>query len=199
MIVPGAGLLLTVAVLVAPGSAAAGGGGCHEAVTTGHGIEVAIERFCYSPTVLRATVGSEVTWTNLGGVPHTVSGVLGSWGSRDPIANGESASFGFPDPGVFLYFCAIHPTMQGAVVVAEPPADTATEVTPAAITADVPPPPAEGAAAPIASFVVVAAGGMAFGLTGATVAPALLRRRRERRDVSLHREGSDGTSPPRAV
>ncbi len=75
--------LVAVGTLALPGVVAAGGGGhCQsQELTTGGGSTSTIERGCYSPTVLHVGVGGEVTWTNRDAVPHTVTGLFGSWGA----------------------------------------------------------------------------------------------------------------------
>jgi hypothetical protein len=74
---------------------------------------------CYTPTVLHAQPGSSVTWTSRDQVPHTVTGLLNSWGNTEQFAAGQSVSFRFDAAGTFPYFCVVHPSMQGVVVVGD--------------------------------------------------------------------------------
>jgi plastocyanin len=139
--------------------AAAGGGGCHtyqEEVTAGRGLEgqiVPMEDCAYTPTILYVDEGAEVTWINLDGVPHTVTGAHLSWGSHEYIPSQPREADGTPsaesseglvrhrfdDTGVYPYHCTLHPGMVGVVVVgdveaakeeAEPMALAAAEVGP---------------------------------------------------------------------
>jgi len=50
---------------------------------------------------------------------HTVTGVANSWGTDEQIAEGQSVSYKFDKSGVFPYFCYLHPSMAGAVVVGD--------------------------------------------------------------------------------
>ena len=111
-----AGLMAAV-VQAAP---AAAGAGCHDShVSDESGAAVALTESCFTPTILRAASGARVTWKNADSYGHTVTGVGESWGSYDEILPGESVTYRFQGPGVYLYFCVIHPGMVGAVVVGD--------------------------------------------------------------------------------
>jgi plastocyanin len=86
----------------------------------------------YTPTKLIVQVNDTVTWVNQDTDKHTVTsgqsssragGVTGesgvSFGIFDSglFASGESWSYKFKRPGVFPYFCTIHPWMYGIVEV----------------------------------------------------------------------------------
>ena len=108
------------ALTLAGGTPAQAGGGCHsnvfsdEAKTT-----VELSKSCFSPTVVRVQAGDQVTWTNSDPTAHTVTGVANSWGTDEQIAEGQSVSYKFDKSGVFPYFCYLHPSMAGAVVVGD--------------------------------------------------------------------------------
>jgi plastocyanin len=161
-------LATTVAVawLVAPAppAVASGGGGCGGPVTDGRGTKVAIERFCFSPTVLYARPGDAVTWANRDSVPHNVGGANLAWGSFEQLRPGRSTSYSFSRPGVYAYVCSLHPGMVGTVVVAEPgPGATASEKTlsvgaaGATRAAPVPDAGALGDVGPVATAAILAA------------------------------------------
>ncbi|MCA1644506.1 MAG: hypothetical protein LC797_03230 [Chloroflexi bacterium] len=61
-------------------------------------------------------VGGTVTWTNMGGQPHTATATDGSFDSG-LVGPGEAARIQFDTPGVFAYICSIHPSMKGFVAV----------------------------------------------------------------------------------
>jgi len=80
--------------------------------------EVKIDNFSFSPAALTVPVGTSVTWTNRDDIPHTVVS------SDDPKAfkskvmdTDEKFSFTFSKPGIYPYFCSVHPKMVGKVVV----------------------------------------------------------------------------------
>jgi plastocyanin len=68
-----------------------------------------------STSVLTVTVGSEVTWLNRDVVWHTVTGTDQSFSGFLRVQG--SFRHTFEEPGEYSYFCAIHPSMQGIVVV----------------------------------------------------------------------------------
>ena len=89
----------------------------------GSGMEVVVsmENFVFVPDRLEISVGTTVTWANGDATRHTVTSGAddtddGVFDSGD-IAPGERFSHTFDDPGEFAYFCDIHPTMTGVVVV----------------------------------------------------------------------------------
>lgn len=77
---------------------------------------VAIDNFAFGPQALTVAAGSTVTWTNNDDIPHTVRAVDGSFHSK-PMDSADSYSFTFTKPGVYSYFCSIHPKMVGKVIV----------------------------------------------------------------------------------
>ena len=84
------------------------------------GTAVVISDFAFDPETVEVAAGDTVTWTNDDGVAHTVT--AGSSGAAtddfdEAIDAGESAEITFDEAGTYDYFCAIHPTMTGEVVV----------------------------------------------------------------------------------
>lgn len=84
----------------------------------------------FSPNPLNAKVGDTVTWTNKDTVFHTVTSGTGpsdtthgkefDSGLSGPTAlttQGKTFSHKFMTAGEFPYFCQLHPTMVGKVVV----------------------------------------------------------------------------------
>jgi plastocyanin len=106
-------------MLPAAPAGASGGGGCGEPVTEGSGSTVAIRQFCFSPTILSAPTGTEVTFTNEDPIRHGVLGANAAWGSFELLRGGRSAVYTFSEPGVYPYVCVWHPGMVGAVVVGQ--------------------------------------------------------------------------------
>ena len=77
---------------------------------------VNIDNFSFSPPTITVAAGTTVKWTNDDDIPHTVRAVDGSFHSR-AMDTGDSFSFTFAKPGVYSYFCSLHPKMVGKVVV----------------------------------------------------------------------------------
>ncbi len=81
---------------------------------------VDIKSFAFGPASVTVTKGQAVKWTNSDGTTHTVSS--GTAPTKDgkfdkEIANGGSVTITFDAAGTFTYFCNIHQTMKGTVVV----------------------------------------------------------------------------------
>jgi manganese oxidase len=86
----------------------------------GDGATVTAVDFAFDPGTVEVAAGSTVTWTNEDGVAHTATS--GEPGTPDgtfaeSLDPGASAEVTFEEPGTFPYFCAIHPSMVGEVVV----------------------------------------------------------------------------------
>jgi plastocyanin len=96
------------------------GGGCHNGVFSDEtNTHVELSKNCFEPTVVRVQPGDTVTWNNSDPVAHTVTGAGNLWADDKKIAGGESLSYAFAEEGVFPYFCYLHPSMVGAVVVGD--------------------------------------------------------------------------------
>ena len=80
------------------------------------GSQISIDNFKFAPTPLTIEKGTEVTWTNHDDIPHTVRAVDGSFHSK-AMDTDDSYAFTFAKPGVYSYFCSLHPKMVGKVVV----------------------------------------------------------------------------------
>ena len=75
---------------------------------------VAIADFEFAPSVVEVESGTNVTWRNNDPAEHTVTAIDGGFESNN-LAEGESFSFTFDEPGTYAYRCAIHPEMRGKV------------------------------------------------------------------------------------
>ena len=81
----------------------------------------------FSPNLIQTKVGDTVIWTNNDSVPHTVTSGTGpndpnmgkdfDVGIFTPISPGSTFSHKFATAGEFPYFCQVHPTMVGNVIV----------------------------------------------------------------------------------
>jgi plastocyanin len=120
---------------------ASGGGGCGAGLTEASGSTVVIRRFCFTPTVLYAAPGTDVSFVNRDGVPHNVLGAGGEWGSFERLRRGVPATYRFEDAGTFAYACVYHPGMVGTVVVGDGVGNgAAVDVRPLALTRPAPQP-----------------------------------------------------------
>lgn len=84
--------------------------------------DVMAEGFAFAPTTIEVAAGGTVTWTNGDGAGHTVSAGTPDAPElevfNEPLpADGGTVERTFDEPGAYPYFCNIHPTMTGEVVV----------------------------------------------------------------------------------
>lgn len=79
---------------------------------------VSIKGFAFNPRVVTIEKGTSVRWTNDEVVGHDVVGDDASLGLRSPIMpQGDSYIFTFSEAGTFTYYCGVHPSMKGTVIV----------------------------------------------------------------------------------
>jgi plastocyanin len=77
---------------------------------------VSIEDFSFEPQTIEVDAGTQVAWTNDDDFAHTVTARDDSFSSGD-IEGGAGFGYRFEDPGEYEYFCSIHNSMTGTVVV----------------------------------------------------------------------------------
>ena len=128
LIVTGA---LGALAFAAPAIEAGGGGhgGCAGPPRDGAGQHVTIANNCYSPAVLYAQPGESVTWVNQDDYGHNVvtfdGELLGDQkqffqGGHSGLMKGDKLTYTFYEPGLYAYYCSIHPSMLGVVAVGDP-------------------------------------------------------------------------------
>jgi plastocyanin len=112
--------VLSAGLIFAASHPASAGGGCHsDTLTDAPGTAVSLEKRCFEPMVIRIDAGQQVTWTNNDPDIHAVAGVANSWGDDSELAKGDRVTYQFDEEGVYPYFCYLHPSMVGAVVVGD--------------------------------------------------------------------------------
>lgn len=78
---------------------------------------VEIADLAFAPAELTIAAGSSVTWVNAdANLPHTATSDDEVFDSGT-LNEGDEFSFTFDEAGTFSYFCQVHPTMQGTIVV----------------------------------------------------------------------------------
>ncbi len=78
---------------------------------------VGIENFAFSPKEIRIKKGDTITWTNEDSAPHTVTSDTGDELDSQRLNTGQTYTHKFNEKGTFSYYCAIHPSMKGKVIV----------------------------------------------------------------------------------
>jgi plastocyanin len=80
------------------------------------GTAIAISDFAYLPANLSIPTGDTVTWTNMDDVSHTASADNDAFDSG-VFGGGASFQLEAGPPGIYTYFCRIHPFMKGTLTV----------------------------------------------------------------------------------
>lgn len=92
------------------------------AAAQGGDATVEIIDFDFAQKEVSIPVGSTLTWSNVGTLPHTATDRGGTFDTQ-PIAPGESGSITFTAPGTYFYFCRINPSKMNATIKVEPAAE----------------------------------------------------------------------------
>jgi plastocyanin len=71
----------------------------------------------FSPGTLKVRVGDTVTFTNDGGIDHTVTATSGAQFDSGSLAPGATFKFTAEKAGTVSYVCTFHPGMQGTIEV----------------------------------------------------------------------------------
>jgi len=86
------------------------------AVAAQAGPRIEIAKHKYSSPTLTVPAGTTVTWLNRDEDVHTVVSTTQAF--RSPgLETDEAYSYKFTKPGVYEYFCTLHPLMTGKVIV----------------------------------------------------------------------------------
>lgn len=78
--------------------------------------KIEIKDHRYLPDKLTVAAGTKVTWINHDQDPHTVAENNKIFHSSALDTN-DSYAYTFTTPGTYKYFCTLHPTMLGTVIV----------------------------------------------------------------------------------
>ncbi len=78
--------------------------------------EIVIQNFAFEPATLTVKPGTKVTWVNRDDEPHTATATDKRFNSKT-LENGDRFSMEFNQPGIYKYYCALHPKMTGQVIV----------------------------------------------------------------------------------
>ncbi|MGE5205177.1 MAG: cupredoxin family copper-binding protein [Chlamydiota bacterium] len=78
--------------------------------------EVKVDNFTFSPNTLTVPLNSSVTWINRDDIPHVIASNDGLFKSR-ALDTDQKFSYTFTKAGTYPYYCSVHPTMVGKIVV----------------------------------------------------------------------------------
>jgi plastocyanin len=77
---------------------------------------VTIVDFAFTPSYVSIPAGSTVSWYNAGAAPHTATSTTGAF-ATGVLSSGVGSGATLWTPGVYSYYCEIHPSMVGTVQV----------------------------------------------------------------------------------
>lgn len=80
-------------------------------------VHIGIDNFTFSPAEVTVHAGARVEWVNRDDIPHTVVEAATARFRSQALDTDDGFGFTFTQPGTFTYFCSLHPTMTGKVVV----------------------------------------------------------------------------------
>lgn len=94
--------------------------GCYSQQTNTSNIErkaneIIIDNFAFTPKELTVNSGTTITWKNNDKVVHTI--VSQNLFESKTLKDGDQFTFTFNTPGEYNYYCSIHPSMRGKIIV----------------------------------------------------------------------------------
>ena len=95
---------------------------CTAILSAPHSAELAtsppvhIDNFTFTPEEMTIAPSTTVTWVNDDDIPHAIAATGKSFRSKALDTN-DTFSFTFKEPGIYEYFCSLHPHMKGKVIV----------------------------------------------------------------------------------
>ncbi len=85
------------------------------------GPQVSISGMRFVPNEITIQREQTVVWTNNDAPPHTVAsgqpGIPDGLFDSGLLSKGEKFSYQFNKPGIYAYYCTLHPWMTGKVIV----------------------------------------------------------------------------------
>lgn len=93
-------------------------------------VSYVIGDYFFEPAEAAVIAGYNITWTNTGREPHTVTSFDGIFNSP-LLLNGASFTIALATPGEYWYFCDVHPDDMVAVLWVNPDTALEREVIPA--------------------------------------------------------------------
>jgi plastocyanin len=79
-------------------------------------VEITIEKYAFSPKILKIEPGTKVIWINKDKVSHTVTSDQQNFDSG-LFGEGKEFFFVFEKAGAYGYFCIPHPNMKAEIIV----------------------------------------------------------------------------------
>lgn len=81
-------------------------------------VAITIDNFSFSMADLTIPAGTRVVWTNRDDIPHTVTSDSNQRLFKSPpLDTDDIFSYTFTTPGIYAYFCSLHPHMTAKIIV----------------------------------------------------------------------------------
>lgn len=77
---------------------------------------VSIDNLAFNPNTLSIANGTQVTWINNDSTDHTIIDEGGLFNSGT-IIPGKNFTYTFTTAGSYNYYCSLHPSMRGTILV----------------------------------------------------------------------------------
>ena len=78
---------------------------------------IEIKDFAFNPQTLTVKSGEKITWVNRDEEPHTVVSVEKQFKKSSALDTDQEFTITAGAPGIYTYFCSVHPKMTGTIVV----------------------------------------------------------------------------------
>ena len=88
---------------------------------------VSIDNFTFTPATLTVKAGTTVTWINKDDIPHAIASATSAFTKSKALDTDDAYSSTFTTPGIYKYFCYLHPHMVGSIVVEAATGSAATQ------------------------------------------------------------------------
>ena len=109
---------MTIAALVSGFSLFALAGEMKDTGTGGGGQnKIEIKDFAFNPQNITVKSGEKITWINRDEEPHTVVSVGKQFKKSSALDTDQAYTIVAGAPGIYSYFCSVHPKMTGTIVV----------------------------------------------------------------------------------
>lgn len=79
--------------------------------------KIEIKDFMFNPQKITVKSGEKITWINHDEEPHTVVSVGKKFQKSSALDTDQEYSITAGAPGIYEYFCSVHPKMTGTIVV----------------------------------------------------------------------------------
>jgi len=82
--------------------------------------KIEIKDFAFNPQTITVKSGEKITWINRDEEPHTVVSVEKQFKKSTALDTDQQFTITAGAPGIYTYFCSVHPKMTGTIVVVKP-------------------------------------------------------------------------------